>query len=77
MNPQIAVSPTRKRLYSVKEESEYLGRSIPSVREILWVLIDIHDMNAWITKSKVTFMIMLGEENLTSCISYPISACHL
>ena len=48
-----------KRLYSIKEASIYLGRSIWAVREMLWagkmpyvkdgrrILLDINDMNIW------------------------------
>jgi len=54
-----------KRLYSIKEASIYLGRSICAVREMLWagklpyikdgrrILLDIHDMNAWVEKNKI------------------------
>jgi excisionase family DNA binding protein len=54
-----------KRLYSVKEASVYLGRSVWAVREMLWagkmphlkdgrrILVDLRDMDAWIDKSKV------------------------
>jgi excisionase family DNA binding protein len=56
-----------KRLYSIKEASLYLGRSVWAVREMLWagklpyvkdgrrILLDIHDMNTWIEKSKTQF----------------------
>lgn len=54
-----------KRLYTVKEAGEYLGRSPWSIREMIWagklpcvrdgrrILIDIRDMDEWIEKSKV------------------------
>jgi excisionase family DNA binding protein len=56
-----------KRLYSIKEASFYLGRSICALREMLWagklpyikdgrrILLDIHDMNSWVDKNKVRF----------------------
>ena len=56
-----------KRLYSIKEAAEYLGRTVWAVREMLWagkipyikdgrrILLDIADMDAWIDKSKTTF----------------------
>lgn len=56
-----------KRLYSIKEASTYLGRSIWAVREMLWagklpyvrdgrrILLDIHDMELWIEKNKTQF----------------------
>jgi len=55
-----------KRLYSIKEASVYLGRSIWAVREMLWagkmpyikdgrrILLDINDINNWIDKNKLT-----------------------
>lgn len=57
----------RKRLYSIKEASEYLGRSIWAVREMLWagkipyvkdgrrILLDINDMDNWIDQNKTQF----------------------
>lgn len=56
-----------KRLFSIKEAAVYLGRSVWSVREMLWkgkirfvkdgkrVLLDIQDMDAWIENSKTQF----------------------
>lgn len=56
-----------KRLYSVKDASVYLGRSVWALREMLWagklpyikdgrrVLLDIKDMDLWIESSKTTF----------------------
>lgn len=56
-----------KRLYSIKEASVYLGRSVCAVREMLWagkipyvkdgrrILIDINDMDEWIEKQKIQF----------------------
>jgi len=56
-----------KRLYSIKEASLYLGRSVWAVREMLWagkipyikdgrrILLDIHDMESWIEKNKTQF----------------------
>jgi len=54
-----------KRLYSIPEASEYLGRSIWSVRRLIWagqlpsvktgrrVHIDLHDMDSFIDRHKV------------------------
>lgn len=54
----------QKRLFNIKESAVYLGRSVWAVREMLWagkmpyvrdgkrILIDIHDMNDWIDRSK-------------------------
>ncbi len=56
-----------KRLYSIKEAAIYLGRSVWSVREMLWagkityikdgrrILLDINDINEWIEKNKMQF----------------------
>ena len=58
-----------KRLYSVKEASEYLGRSESALREMQWagkfpyvkdgrrVLFDKEDLDAWIemNKTQITF----------------------
>lgn len=56
-----------KRLFSIKEASVYLGRSIWGLREMLWagklpfvkdgkrILIDIHDMDTWIDANKKQF----------------------
>ncbi|MEW6417626.1 MAG: helix-turn-helix domain-containing protein [Nitrospirota bacterium] len=56
-----------KRLYSIKEASVYLGRSVWAVREMLWagkipyikdgkrILLDIQDMDIWIEKNKTQF----------------------
>ena len=56
-----------KRLYSIKEASVYLGRSVWAVREMLWagklpyvkdgrrILLDIRDMEHWIDQNKTQF----------------------
>ena len=72
MKAQRIENPVRqgleKRLYSIKEASVYLGRSVWAVREMLWagkmpyikdgrrILLDIHDMNKWIEQSKTQFI---------------------
>ena len=61
--------PMKKRLYSIPEAAEYLGRSIWSVRELIWdgklpcvkvgrrIHLDIIDLNQWIERNKVkTFL---------------------
>jgi excisionase family DNA binding protein len=57
----------RKRLYSIKDASVYLGRSVWAVREMLWagkipyikdgkrILLDIQDMDTWIQRNKTQF----------------------
>lgn len=69
---QRIVNPPRsplKRLYSIAEAAIYLGRSVWSVRELIWkgrlpsvregrrVHLDIIDLDEWIEKNKVkTFL---------------------
>ncbi|MFH0774173.1 MAG: helix-turn-helix domain-containing protein [bacterium] len=60
-------NPVRKRLYSIKDASVYLGRSVWAIREMLWagkipyvkdgkrILLDINDMDSWIEKNKTQF----------------------
>ncbi len=55
-----------KRLYSVAEAAEYLGRSVWSLRRLIWdgelpsvraggrVHVDVRDMDEFIEKHKVT-----------------------
>jgi excisionase family DNA binding protein len=55
-----------KRLFSLKDTSIYLGRSLNSVRQMLWdgkipfikdgkrVFIDVKDLETWIEQSKQT-----------------------
>jgi excisionase family DNA binding protein len=61
-NPRL---PMKKRLYSIPEAAEYLGRSVWSVRELIWkgslpsvregrrVHLDIIDLDHWIVQNKV------------------------
>ncbi len=56
-----------KRLYSVNEAAEYLGRSVWSVRELIWagtlpcvkvgrrVHVDIYDLEKFVEKHKTQF----------------------
>ena len=56
-----------KRLYSIKEASEYLGRGIWAIRKMIWkgeipyvkagrrILLDIRDIDNWIEGSKTRF----------------------
>lgn len=67
MSTQGISNPVRKRLYSIKDASVYLGRSVWAVREMLWagkipyvkdgkrILLDIQDMDNWIEKNKTQF----------------------
>jgi excisionase family DNA binding protein len=55
----------RKRLYSIPEAGEYLGRTPWAVREMIWrgklpavrdgrrILLDVEDLDRWIEANKV------------------------
>ncbi len=55
-----------KRLYTVSEAAEYLGRSVNAIREMQWagklpyikdgkrILFDIRDMDSWIESHRQT-----------------------
>lgn len=59
------VGVLKKRLYSVAEAAEYLGRSVWSVRELIWagklpcvkvgrrIHLDIIDLDQWIEQNKM------------------------
>jgi excisionase family DNA binding protein len=56
-----------KRLYDIKEAAFYLGRSVDSLRELLWagkvpfikdgkrIYLDVRDMDGYIEQSKQRF----------------------
>ncbi len=56
-----------KRLYSIPEAACYLGRTVPSLREMIWagklqfirdgrrILLDVHDLDTWIDQCKTRF----------------------
>ncbi len=60
------VGVLKKRLYSIRESAEYLGRSVWSVRELIYsgrlpcvkvgrrIHLDIIDLDKWIERNKVT-----------------------
>jgi excisionase family DNA binding protein len=64
------LDPARKRLYTLKEAAEYLGRSEWSMREIIWageipvvkreggrkIFLDILDLMAFIDRNKSTYL---------------------
>lgn len=66
-NPYPVSQRIDKRLYSIKDAAEYLGRSIWSIREMIWagklpyvkdgrrILLDINDIDDWITENKTRF----------------------
>ena len=57
----------KKRLFTVAEAAEYLGRSVWSVRELVWggslpcvkvgrrIHLDIFDLDKWIDQHKTTY----------------------
>lgn len=63
---QRIVNPMCKRLYTLKEAAEYLGRSVWSMRDLIWsgiipvvkqeggrkIYLDIVDMEEFINKNK-------------------------
>ena len=62
-------NPLCKRLYTLKEAAEYLGRSVWGMRELIWaksipvvkqhecrkIYLDINDLDAFIEKNKVMY----------------------
>jgi excisionase family DNA binding protein len=56
----------KKRLYTVSEAADYLGRSVNAIREMQWagklpyikdgkrILFDIRDMDSWIESHRQT-----------------------
>lgn len=62
-------NPLVKRLYTLKEAAEYLGRSVWGVRDLIWsqaipvvkqngcrkMYLDISDMNVFIEKNKAIY----------------------
>jgi hypothetical protein len=63
-------NPLSKRLYTLKEASIYLGRTLWGVREMVWsgqipivrhansrrMFIDINDLEMYVTRNKTTFV---------------------
>ncbi len=63
-------NPLGKRLYTLKEAAEYLGRPAWGVRELIWSgelpvvrapeprskqYLDIHDLDAYVTRNKISY----------------------
>ncbi len=60
--------PLPKRLYSLPEAAQYLGRTVWSIRDLIWrgsipivregkrIFVDIVDLEAYITKHKTTVL---------------------
>jgi excisionase family DNA binding protein len=63
-------NPVWKRLYTLKEAAEYLGRSEWGMRELIWagkipvvrpgggrkIFVDIEDLNGFITQNKSVYL---------------------
>ncbi len=66
---QITYNPSSKRLYTLKEAAQYLGRPVWGVRELIWarvipvikqhgcrkMYLDINDLEAFIEKNKTVY----------------------
>ena len=65
MDTKSSAERINKRLYSIPEAAAYLGRSVWSMREMVWagklpavrdgrrIFIDLEDMNRWIAQNKI------------------------
>ena len=65
---QRIINPLPKRLYSLKESAYYLGRTLWSVRELVWkgsipivregkrIFLDIEDLQSYVVKHKTTYV---------------------
>ncbi len=61
-------NPLQQRLYTLPQAAHYLGRSLWSMRELVWkgsipiiregtrIYIDINDMNAWIDRNRTKYV---------------------
>jgi excisionase family DNA binding protein len=70
MNSQKTTTSLLKRLYTLKEGAEYLGRSEWAMRELIWageipvvrqeggrkIFLDIQDLAEFIEKNKSTYL---------------------
>jgi len=66
--------PSTKRLLSIKNSAEYMGRGVYGVREMIWngevpivrsgrkIFIDIQDLDSYIQKNKITYSIRPEDE---------------
>ncbi len=66
-NPKRTKEPLKKRLLTIEEAGVYLGRSIPSIRELIWggslpivkvgkrIHLDINDLDNWIEAHKTRY----------------------
>jgi len=61
-------NPLPKRLYTLNEAAHYLGRTLWSMRELVWagkipivrdgkrIFVDIADLDSYVTKKKMTYL---------------------
>lgn len=61
-------NPLPKRLYSLPEAAHYLGRTLWSIRELVWkgsipivregkrIFVDVNDLNLYIEKNKMNYV---------------------
>ena len=61
-------NPLPKRLYTLPEAARYLGRTLWSMKELVWagkipivrdgkrIFIDFNDLESYITKNKMTYI---------------------
>jgi len=63
-------NPVRQRLYPLKDAAAYLGRSVDSLRELIYagtfpiiqegerskIWLDVHDLDKWIQQKKHTLL---------------------
>lgn len=61
-------NPLPKRLYTLNEAANYLGRTLWSMRELVWagkipivrdgkrIFVDIADLDSYVTKNKMTYV---------------------
>ena len=61
-------NPLPKRLYTLSEAAHYLGRTLWSMRELVWkgsipivregkrIFVDVTDLEAYVSKNKTTYI---------------------
>jgi hypothetical protein len=68
--PKAFTNPLRKRLYTLREGAEYLGRCEWGMRELIWageipvvrveggrkIFLDIEDLNEFISRNKSIYL---------------------
>jgi len=67
-------NPLKKRLYTIPQAAEYLGRSVYSMRCIIWagklpivrdgkkIWLCIHDLDAWVENNRTEYVPLPGGE---------------